>query len=559
VALLLQQHTIKIHVAVDERSAGYLALGLARSGSGTVMVVCTSGTAAANLYPAVVEANQAGVPLIVLTADRPLELQHAHAPQTIDQTQLYGNHVRRFVELGEGSQVVATLRAFRRLLLDTVQLATTPIPGPVHMNFRARKPLEPAMPKDADDHALRESVEALLNEPCSSAVSVDLAYDAAQLQPLAALCVQNRRGIVLCGFDAHHPPLDAEALAAFARATGFPVWLDPAHPLRWNHPSSLSDHVVHCADLLWQFDDFAIDYHPRLIVQIGPIMTSPAVEQWLSQIGAEHHVVLSRAGWPDPTGRSTYRFLGNPSEVLRTAASRIDELRGGLLGERPWFLDWRSLDARTEQLLEAWCAAQPNEGAGELPLVRAALMACPPGVQLVLGNSLPLREAAVVLPARNREVTAYANRGANGIDGLVSTAVGVAKGRGLPTVALVGDISFIHDLGALWSVRELSTPFVLIVIDNHGGRIFDQLPVSDTISPPNLEAWTTPHQLDLWAAGLLFGIETARPSSVEAVTSAVHEALGRKGPTLVHVNCAANSAQQGMNALRQHLSEKLFA
>jgi 2-succinyl-5-enolpyruvyl-6-hydroxy-3-cyclohexene-1-carboxylate synthase len=557
VALLMQQDSIRVHIAVDERSAGYLALGLTRASSSTVIVICTSGTAAANLLPAVVEANLAGVPLVVLTADRPLEVQHANAPQTIDQTQLYGTQVRRFVELGEGSHAVATLRAFRRLVLDAIFLATSPLPGPVHLNFRARKPLEPVAPRDAEDDALREGVVALLKEAHPGAPALELVPDDAHMHSFATLCTENRRGLVLCGFDAQKPSLDAEALADFARATGFAIWLDPAHPLRWQQPRSLMDHVVRCADLLWQFDDFTVDYRPRLIVQIGQQMTSSAIEQWLTQTGAEHHVILSRNGWPDPTGRSTHRLLGNPSTVLRTAAKCIDELRGGLLGERPWFLDWRVLDGRTEQLLDGWFAKQQDD-AGELSLIRAALMACPPGIQLVLGNSLPIREAAVALPAKDRGVATYANRGANGIDGLISTAIGVAKGQGLPTLALIGDISFIHDLGALWSARDISTPLVLVVIDNHGGRIFDQLPVSDSVKPPALEAWTTPHQLELWAAGLLFGIETSRPNSVAALASAIHDALQRQGPTLVHVTCPANSARRDIDALRRHLVETLF-
>jgi 2-succinyl-5-enolpyruvyl-6-hydroxy-3-cyclohexene-1-carboxylate synthase len=186
------------------------------------------------------------------------------------------------------------------------------------------------------------------------------------------------------------------------------------------------------------------------------------------------------------------------------------------------------------------------------------LGACPPGTQLVLGNSLPLREAAVALPAANHELRSYANRGANGIDGIVSTAVGIGLAHAEPTVAIVGDIGFLHDIGALWSARQVAAPFVVVVLDNHGGRIFEQLPIRDSVSPNNLDAWTTPHELDLWAAGLMFGIETSRPRSLTAIADSVREAIGRAGPTLIHVACSPDSARQDIDSLREYLTEKLF-
>ena len=558
VAALLGQNVIKIHSAIDERSAGYIGLGLARGSSSPVLLVCTSGTAAANLFPAIVEANLSCVPLIVLTADRPLELQFAHAPQSIDQTQLYGHHVRRFVELGEGPNNERALNGFRRLLLDAVQSAIGPQPGPVHLNFRARKPLEPSEPKDADDRSLDDGVRSLVDEAHCWVAPAEMLCSQVNLEPIAATCARNRRGLILCGFDAQSPALDPEALAYFARVTGFPIWLDPSHPLRWQQPAALAAHVIHCADVLWQFDDFTIDFRPHLVIQIGAGMTNSHVERWLNQVGAESHIIFSRSGWPDPTGKATHLAMGDPSKLLSSIAERIDEMRGGLLGERPWFFDWRAIDTRAENLLDSWFAARAVQEAGELSLVRAALAACTPCTQLVLGNSLPIREASTALPAVDRDVRVFANRGANGIDGIVSTAVGVALARPLPTLVLVGDISFIHDLGALWSARGMESPFVIVVIDNHGGRIFEQLPVRDSFAAVQLEAWTTPHALELWAAGLLFGIETSRPTSVAAVTDAVTQALRRPEAMLIHVTCDPNSARLDFESLKQFLSEKLF-
>jgi len=559
VAALLTQRSIATHVAIDERAAGYLALGLARGTANPVLLTCTSGTAAANLLPAIVEANLAGVPLLVLTADRPFELQHAFAPQTIDQTQLYGTHVRRFVELGDGPQDWRALRSFRRLLLDAARAAVAPRPGPVHLNFRARKPLEPSEAKDADDRGFDDHMQSVLREAVPEAAKLEIVCRNDELRALAATCANHRRGLILCGFDAHSQTLNPEALARFAQSTGFPVWLDASHPLRWQHPASLSAHVVKCADLLWQFDDFTVDHRPQVIIQVGSSMTNPWVEQWLNQIGAETHVVLSRDGWPDPTGRSTHLVLADPSVSLSEMARIADTARGGLLDEKPWFLDWRGPDSRAVDKLAAWFAAQPPEEPGELSVIRAALTACPSGTRLVLGNSLPIREAAMVLPAADYGVQVFANRGANGIDGVVSTAIGIAMARPEPTVAIVGDISFLHDLGALWSARELTMPFVLVVIDNHGGRIFEQLPVRDAVAAGDLAAWTTPHELDLWAAGLVFGIETSRPRTASDVAASVRDAITRRGPTLIHVTCPPQSARSDMESLKSYLERELFA
>jgi 2-succinyl-5-enolpyruvyl-6-hydroxy-3-cyclohexene-1-carboxylate synthase len=558
VTALLEEKSIELHVAIDERSAGFIGIGLARGTSRPTLLVCTSGTAAANYLPAIVEANLAGVPLVVLTADRPLEVQHSSAPQTMDQNRLYGTHVRRFVDLGEGPMTVRALRGFRRLVLDAVQVASGPHPGPVHINARARQPLEPASPIDGQDRDLDQCVDALLEETCPLAIPSESAPSLGHLEPIAAACASTRRGLVLCGFDARADGLDPESLALFAQATGYPVWLDPSHPLRWRHPPSLAAHVVHCADLLWSLDDFVLDHRPQVIIQVGPRMTSGHMDHWLRNVGAECHVVLSREGWPDPTGRSNYLALGNPSLVLKNLAEAVGAMRGGLLGERPWFLDWRTLDVRAEQLLDDWIGQQSAPSLGELSVVRWVLDACPASTQLVLGNSLPIREAATVCPAGNRELEVFANRGANGIDGILSTAVGIALAGSIPTLVLLGDISFLHDIGSLWAARSVKSPFVVVVVDNRGGRVFEQLPVRDAVAEDKLNVWTTPHQLDLWAAGLLYGIETVRPEGASALAQAVTQGLRRAGPTLIHVVTDPSSARLDADSLRVFLEANLF-
>ena len=458
VVALFNESSVRITVAIDERSAGFIALGMARRTFAPTLLISTSGTAAANYLPAVVEANLAGVPLIVLTADRPVELHHAGAPQTIDQTKLYGSHVRRFVEVGDGPTSVRALRSFRRLVVDAVQLAVNPRPGPVHINARARLPLEPVAAIDSDERDFEQTIDTLLREPWPQVFSPEVSPGSGPLESLAELCNKTRRGLILCGFDAQPTGLEPDLLAMFARATGYPVWFDPSHPLRWQHPDSLAPYVVRCADLLWQLEDFVLQHRPQLIVQIGPGMTNRHLDHWLRDVGAEIHIVVTRDGWPDSLGKSQYLVQGDPSRALERLAKLIGGMQDGLLGGRPWFLEWSDVDSRGEQLLDEWLEQQHSRISSELSIVRWVLDACPSATQLVLGNSLPIREAGDVCPAANRGLCVFANRGANGIDGIVSTAVGVALASRAPTLALVGDISFLHDLGALWAARSLESP-----------------------------------------------------------------------------------------------------
>ncbi len=235
---LLRESSVSLHKVIDERSAGFVGLGIARASQRPVLLLCTSGTAAANYLPAIVEANISGVPLIVLTADRPIEAQNARAPQTIDQNHLYGGQVRSFVELGEFCTSAAALRAFRRLVSTAIQTATGPNPGPVHLNARARKPLQACEPGSDEDLEFQELVISLLRDCSKEVIAGESAPEPAMLQGIAAQCAQTRRGLIVCGFDAEQPGLDAEELANFARITGYPVWLDVSHPLRWSLSSN---------------------------------------------------------------------------------------------------------------------------------------------------------------------------------------------------------------------------------------------------------------------------------------------------------------------------------
>ncbi len=302
------------------------------------------------------------------------------------------------------------------------------------------------------------------------------------------------------------PALDPEELAKFAKATGYPIWLDVTHPLRWAHPLALAAQTVRCADLLWGCEQFVSQYSPNLVIQLGPVPISSYWENWLERVGADRHIVFARRGWPDPSGRASAMIIGDPSKTLQACTQAIEGHNGQIVADRPWFLDWRTMDMRAEQALEDWIAT--TGPMGELQAVRAALESCPLGTRVVLGNSLPVREADLVFPSRDHGLRAFAIRGASGIDGVLSTAVGAALAGIDPTLLLIGDISFLHDIGSLIAARSVQSPLAIVVLDNRGGRIFEQLPIFATTSPDDLAYWTTPHELNLEAAGTLYGIDT---------------------------------------------------
>jgi len=493
-ALAAKAHPgLTVRVLLDERSAGYFALGLARASRRPVAVIVTSGTAAANLLPSVVEASLARVPVVLLTADRPAELRDRGSPQTIDQSHLYGRYARWFAELPllDGEDV--TRRHVRSVVDRAIATARGEPAGPVHLNVPFREPLVPS-------GALAPSVDG------GSGASGTMAYvvpgrprladrDADRLADrLAAI----ERGLIVAG-PQDDPDLPA-AVTRLAAATGFPVAADPLSGARCGpHDRSF---VLSHADHLVRPGPWIDAHRPDLVLRFGATPTSKPLNTLLADVRPDQVVVDGDRTWSEPTIIPT-TFV--QADASATADALADRLEAG--DHRPaggWARDWCAADSAADAALEGWLASVTEEGEPFEGLPFALLGdLLPNGALLMAGNSMPVRDMDAWLPSVPRAIRPLANRGANGIDGVVSTALGAAAAGVGPVALVVGDLSFLHDLNALVAARLHGLSATIVLIDNDGGGIFSFLPQASTDAPEvglpanYEELFGTPHGIDV--------------------------------------------------------------
>lgn len=546
-AAALRHPDLRCVTVVDERAAAFFALGHGKATGMPALLICTSGTAGANYFPAVVEAGQAYAPLLVLTADRPPELAQAHAPQTIDQVKLFGDQARAFFELGLPDPDPGALKALRRKAAQAVSLTRSPTPGAVHLNARARKPLEP-IPPGADDQAVGERVAKLLATPISRPAHPRLVPDVGTVRRLAEACRESRRGLVVCGPAPLSQGGCREAVAELARRTGFPVLVEAGSQLRFGLEE---DDVVQVGalDALGRSATVRERLAPDLVLQLG---APPVAAGWSRYLEAHpdcRRIVIAPHGWNDPWSSAQDLVLAEVGATLEALAA---ELPASETGGSPWSRAWQAAEraarGAVDEVLE--------EAGGELTeggVARAVVQALPEGALLGLGNSLPIRQADGYAFPSPRVLNVFHQRGASGIDGVIAGAAGAARALCVPGALLIGDLSFLHGLGGLPCLRLLGTPFALVVVNNDGGRIFEQLPVAQVpeLQGDALEAWTTPHGLDLEPAARLFQLPYRRAEKVPDLEEALHEALGRAGATVIEAKVPPHGAVEQNRRLWQ--------
>jgi 2-succinyl-5-enolpyruvyl-6-hydroxy-3-cyclohexene-1-carboxylate synthase len=511
---LWRQPEIEVNVIVDERSAGFFALGAAQAGGAPVALLCTSGTAAANYHPAICEADESALPLVVLTADRPPELRGIGAGQTIDQVKLYGSSVRWFCEVGTQTANDDGLLHYRSVACRA--LAATrgePRPGPVHLNLPWREPLAPVAVDGAVTAIDPLALEGRDGRPLTAVTSIDLEPSAFLLDEVAGHIGDAIAGVIVVGRQLD--PELREPLAHLARASGFPILAEPTSQLRCG-PHDRS-RVIATYDLLLRDEHFAHSVVPDLVLRFGEMPTSKPLRAWLATSGADQIVVDPYGGWNEPTNRAAAVLRADPTELASGWAVRVEK------------------EERGEP--ERWLEAERRARAAIDEQLRAGALS-EPGLQLALGDtyrdgdlvytasSMPIRDQEAFLPPSDADVLFLCNRGANGIDGLISSGIGAAKASGRPTTIVTGDLGLLHDIGGLAALRDVSTPVRVLVINNDGGGIFGFLPQAGTMEKDEFEALLgTPRKVDVAAAAALFDLPFTR---IESLTQ-LPEALGDTG------------------------------
>jgi 2-succinyl-5-enolpyruvyl-6-hydroxy-3-cyclohexene-1-carboxylate synthase len=550
----LRHEGLRCTSALDERSGAHYALGQARSTLRPSLLLCTSGSAAANYFPAVIEASEAGVPLIVLSADRPPELHNCGANQTTDQVGLYGKHVRLFANLGEPREDARSLRAARRFVSQAVSEATGVKPGPVHINAQLRKPLEPVAAGDE----LRERVDSVLAEPLTQV------HRARPLTPtlvehVPALVVHAivealdaaSRPVILCGPADLRNAMFVDALTELSERAAAPILAEMASQFRcWSQTRAFG-----AFDTIWRTDAGRAGLTPDFVLQLGAAPISKGWEE-LSAGTRIRRIVVHPWEWADPTSDAeaiVQADIGSLLSALGRAELKLErrDVEFAARFARAESIVWETAD----QVL-----AEPGDALTEAGAVRAVFDALPNPSALVLGNSLPIRDVETWAPPSEKLLVVHSQRGVSGIDGVVSGAAGVASCVEGPTTLVIGDVSFLHDLNGLQLAADVEGPLVLVVINNGGGRIFEQLPIAHDGDESWLPFFTTPHDADLASAAAIHGCEHRGARTIAELRRALEEAYAGRGCTVVEAIVPPKSAlEQGLelrNRVQQALARK---
>ena len=543
---LAEHDNIRVFSHLDERSAAFFALGRGKRTGKPTPVVSTSGTATANFHPAVMEANQARVPLLVLTADRPPELRDSGANQTVDQTKLYGDAVRHFRELPEPEADDRKLRSLRTSVCRAVGETTGANPGPVHLNVPFAKPLEPVevpddVPADfADEHPLAAEGR---DGPFVDVHQNPAAPDDATLDALAEAVESADRGLVVAGPDGAHG-LTSEAAATLVDATGFPVFADPLSGIRFGDHAPES-RVVGGYDGFLAADDAPLP-EPDVVVRFGASPTSKPLRNYLRDSGARQFLVDPVGGWREATFTASDLVVADPTETARALVEHVDRSAGNW-GDRIAGLEadyWNTVDAyERDALLEGDVVATATDDA-------------PDPATIMVSNSMPVRDLDRFARPRGAELTVLGNRGASGIDGITSTGLGAGSATDDPLVVITGDLAYYHDANGLLALDRCDVDATIVLVNNDGGGIFHMLPI-EAYDPPFTGQFKTPHGLDFEPTGDVYDFEFARVETLDGFRDAYRKSVGSPGTQVLEVRTDAEASHRERERLAAAVASDL--
>jgi 2-succinyl-5-enolpyruvyl-6-hydroxy-3-cyclohexene-1-carboxylate synthase len=540
---LWREPGIEVTVILDERSAGFFALGAAQASGEPVALLCTSGTALANYHPAVAEADLAGVPLIVLSADRPPELRGIGAGQTIDQIKTFGEAVRWFCEVGTHDADDTGLLHLRSVACRALVRARGEFrPGPVHLNFPLREPLAPIPVEGAVTATDPLALHGRGDRPLTAVTRVDLEPTEFILDEVAGHIGDAIAGVIIAGRQTD--PELREPLTHLARASGFPILAEPTSQMRLG-PHDRS-YVVSTYDALLRDEHFAKGVVPELVLRFGELPTSKPLREWLAASGADQIVVDPTGGWNEPTSMAAAILRVDPTEAASGWAVRLEKQaekqrssEGGTRGPLLSRTAGRFVQGSSRTAPEVWLQAEGAarnaiaEALGDEveitePALHAALgRAYRDGELVYTSSSMPIRDQEAFLVPGEADVLFLCNRGANGIDGLLSSGIGAAEASGRPTTIVTGELGFLHDLGGLAALRDVTTPVRIVVIDNGGGGIFHFLPQNSALEAEEFEPlFGTPRAVSVEKAAVLFDLRYTRVNFLDDLPTALAAGTG---------------------------------
>ncbi|NCG08069.1 MAG: 2-succinyl-5-enolpyruvyl-6-hydroxy-3-cyclohexene-1-carboxylic-acid synthase [Verrucomicrobia bacterium] len=474
---------LEVVPVLDERAAGFFALGIAKRTGRPVVLVCTSGSAVANYAPAVAEADHSGTPLLILTADRAPEERHCGAGQTIDQIHYFGEQVRAFEELPLPEVTPGALRHLRQSLVHALDRALHGNPGPVHLNCPFREPLAPDPEAEPIlDAASLENAATVLTRS-TEAVPATGRPDAVALERLGS----HQHGCIVVGDvnpgGAENAAAFADAIKQLSKALGWPVLADVLNPLR-AHAEDARALITHYHAILRDTDQ-AATLAPTAILQIGTLPTSKVLRSWLAQVDAATFLLPGRPVNIDPLHRVATVLQGDAVNLAQTVSPQT--------ADPDWQTRWQTAQSEATARVDAELRACAGLFGGKVPWLLSQTL--PAGTAVFFANSLSIRFAEWFWCAGKGRGALLGNRGVNGIDGNLATALGVAHG-GAPTVLLCGDLAFLHDHAALLLARELRGSLTVILLNNPGGGVFELLPIAQH-APPYERYFATPQNVDL--------------------------------------------------------------
>jgi 2-succinyl-5-enolpyruvyl-6-hydroxy-3-cyclohexene-1-carboxylate synthase len=525
-----------IYSIIDERAAAFFALGIGKSSGNPAAVVCTSGTATANFFPAIIEASMSNVPMIVMTADRPHELRDSGANQTIDQVKLYGGYVRWFVDVAppHANPEDKTLRYLRTTIDRAVAYAKGVNGGPVHLNVPFEKPLEPVVVEGDVPDKIDQKHTVIL--PARTGLP-----DVFDIETIRAEMQECPRGLFIVGADASL--YDPEWLIERSKEIGYPILAECQSRLRFN--KQVDTEVVFGGYDSYLRGEFAQHLNPEIIIQFGNLPVGSTLLNFLNAKDNARRVLISPTGkWLDDTHRVDLLVHARADYALEFIGRDL-----GTTSQPEWLESFRTAEDLTWQAIKEM---PDNEGG----VLRDVVDALPDSSMLFIASSNPIRHLDQFVPPQSKQIYTYANRGVSGIDGTVASSLGVATTTDNPAALVLGDLALYHDLNSLHLIRRLNIPLIIVCINNDGGGIFHRLPIAK-YDPPFRNLFVTPHGLTFEHAAKMFDIPYTLANMGGDFRAAFKAAIDSGGPHLIEVPSDAAKFEQQRQKLIETVAQRI--